>query len=161
MVGSMEASDDRVGTLEVISFGESVCTEQNRVNYSAEKKTVMATPVLVERTERIAIIPREFSALVLGVLYLPISNFSGLSKLYEASNSWHSKWWTSKFFILIILMAIPFFIPVDFIRVYGMLEQFTLGHQLLIGHYVNLQKAFPPPVKEELTGTEMENVQLC
>ncbi|XP_058101348.1 uncharacterized protein LOC131245719 [Magnolia sinica] len=54
------------------------------------------------------------------------------SKLYESSNSWHSRWWASKFFILIILMVVPFFIPVDFIRLYGEVARIGAGIFLLL-----------------------------
>lgn len=41
------------------------------------------------------------------------------SKLYEARNAWHSRWWALKFVILIFALVISFFVPSDFIQLYG------------------------------------------
>ncbi|KAM7462160.1 hypothetical protein LguiA_030281 [Lonicera macranthoides] len=41
------------------------------------------------------------------------------SKLYEARNAWHSRWWGLKFVILIFALVISFFVPSDFIQLYA------------------------------------------
>lgn len=42
-------------------------------------------------------------------------------KLYEARNTWHSGWWALKSFLLSVAIVAPFFLPADFIQLYGML----------------------------------------
>lgn len=44
----------------------------------------------------------------------------GTKKLDEVRNTWHSELWTLKFIMLIISFLIPFFIPPEYIRIYGM-----------------------------------------
>uniref|UniRef100_A0A5B7BC69 Putative serine incorporator n=1 Tax=Davidia involucrata TaxID=16924 RepID=A0A5B7BC69_DAVIN len=54
------------------------------------------------------------------------------SKLYEARNTWHSGWWALKFVILIASLVIPFFIPSDFVQLYGELARVGAGIFLLL-----------------------------
>ncbi|KAK9072432.1 hypothetical protein SSX86_008866 [Deinandra increscens subsp. villosa] len=45
----------------------------------------------------------------------------GTTKLFSIRSTWHSGWWTSKFAILVITLVVSFFIPSDFIHLYGKL----------------------------------------
>ncbi|KAF5736677.1 serine incorporator [Tripterygium wilfordii] len=56
----------------------------------------------------------------------------GTSKLYEARNNWHSRWWTVKFFLLILSLAVPFFFPSDYIQLYGEFARVGAGIFLLL-----------------------------
>lgn len=42
-------------------------------------------------------------------------------KLCEARNAWHSGWWGLKFFILLISMVVPLFVPSYSLQLYGTL----------------------------------------
>ncbi|XP_020541421.1 probable serine incorporator [Jatropha curcas] len=53
-------------------------------------------------------------------------------KLYEARSSWHSEWWTLKFFLLILSMAIPFFFPSKYIQIYGEIARIGAGIFLVL-----------------------------
>ncbi|KAL2506513.1 Chaperonin CPN60 [Abeliophyllum distichum] len=53
-------------------------------------------------------------------------------KLYEARNAWHSGWWALKFIILAISLAIPFFIPLYYIQIYGELARVGAGVFLIL-----------------------------
>ncbi|KAL0349084.1 UNVERIFIED_CONTAM: hypothetical protein Sangu_1136200 [Sesamum angustifolium] len=44
-------------------------------------------------------------------------------KLDEKRNAWHSGWWALKFVLLLISFVIPFFIPTDYIQLYGELAR--------------------------------------
>ncbi|KAA8548489.1 hypothetical protein F0562_000244 [Nyssa sinensis] len=54
------------------------------------------------------------------------------SKLYEARSTWHSGWWALKFVLLIVSLVIPFFIPSDFVQLYGELARVGAGIFLLL-----------------------------
>ncbi|XP_059652317.1 uncharacterized protein LOC132299604 [Cornus florida] len=54
------------------------------------------------------------------------------SKLYEARSAWHSGWWALKFAILIFSLVVPFFIPSDFIQLYGEFARVGAGIFLLL-----------------------------
>ncbi|KAM6544780.1 hypothetical protein CsatB_025516 [Cannabis sativa] len=53
-------------------------------------------------------------------------------KLFENRNAWHSGWWTSKFFMLIVSLVVPIFFPSDFIQLYGELARVGAGIFLLL-----------------------------
>ncbi|KAG8369736.1 hypothetical protein BUALT_Bualt14G0044800 [Buddleja alternifolia] len=53
-------------------------------------------------------------------------------KLHEVRNIWHSGWWTLKFILLLISFVIPFFIPTDYIQLYGELSRVGAGVFLLL-----------------------------
>ncbi|XVF38095.1 hypothetical protein REPUB_Repub20aG0068500 [Reevesia pubescens] len=53
-------------------------------------------------------------------------------KLYEASSKWQSGWWALKFFLLIVSMVVPFFLPPDFIQIYGEVARIGAGVFLLL-----------------------------
>ncbi|XP_077229016.1 serinc-domain containing serine and sphingolipid biosynthesis protein [Tasmannia lanceolata] len=53
-------------------------------------------------------------------------------KLYEACNAWHSRWWALKIVILIVSMGVPFFISLDFIRLYGEVARIGAGIFLVL-----------------------------
>ncbi|XP_031113441.1 probable serine incorporator isoform X1 [Ipomoea triloba] len=53
-------------------------------------------------------------------------------KLCEARNAWHSGWWILKFVILIVCLAVPFFIPSDYIQLYGELARVGAGVFLVL-----------------------------
>ncbi|KAK6117383.1 hypothetical protein DH2020_048901 [Rehmannia glutinosa] len=53
-------------------------------------------------------------------------------KLYEVRNTWHSGWWTMKFVLLLISFVIPFFIPSDYIQLYGELARVGAGIFLIL-----------------------------
>lgn len=46
-------------------------------------------------------------------------------KLFEARNTWHSRWWQLKLFLFIVSVAVPFLVPSDFIHLYGTLNTFV------------------------------------
>ncbi|XP_075085517.1 uncharacterized protein LOC107808581 isoform X2 [Nicotiana tabacum] len=54
------------------------------------------------------------------------------SKLCEVRNAWHSGWWILKFVMLIIFMVIPFFIPSDYIQLYGEFARVGAGVFLVL-----------------------------
>lgn len=56
----------------------------------------------------------------------------GTKKLDEVRNTWHSEWWTLKFIMLIISFFIPFFIPPEYIRIYGEVARIGAGIFLLL-----------------------------
>ncbi|XWS35079.1 hypothetical protein CRYUN_Cryun21dG0095300 [Craigia yunnanensis] len=60
-----------------------------------------------------------------------LSTFS-TRKLYQAFSKWHSGWWVLKFFLLIVSMVVPFFLPPDFIQIYGEVARIGAGIFLLL-----------------------------
>ncbi|XP_050215666.1 uncharacterized protein LOC126666833 isoform X2 [Mercurialis annua] len=48
-------------------------------------------------------------------------------KLYEAGNLWHSGWWTLKIILLIVSMGVPFFLPSNYIQIYGEIARIGAG----------------------------------
>ncbi|CAI9117941.1 OLC1v1019433C2 [Oldenlandia corymbosa var. corymbosa] len=54
------------------------------------------------------------------------------SKVYEARNKWHSGWWILKCVILIISVVIPFFIPSDYVQIYGEIARIGAGVFLVL-----------------------------
>ncbi|XP_068662556.1 uncharacterized protein [Aristolochia californica] len=63
--------------------------------------------------------------------FMFVSTFRA-SKLYEACNRWHSGWWTTKTIMLIISVAVPFFIPLRIIQIYGEVARIGAGIFLLL-----------------------------
>ncbi|XP_017621142.1 uncharacterized protein LOC108465329 [Gossypium arboreum] len=53
-------------------------------------------------------------------------------KLYEACSKWHSGWWALKFFLLVVSMVVPFFLPPGFIQIYGEVARIGAGIFLLL-----------------------------
>ncbi|KAL2230182.1 UNVERIFIED_CONTAM: Serine incorporator 2 [Sesamum indicum] len=53
-------------------------------------------------------------------------------KLHEVRNAWHSGWWALKFILLLISFVIPFFIPTDYIQLYGELARVGAGVFLIL-----------------------------
>ncbi|XP_021672993.1 uncharacterized protein LOC110659385 isoform X2 [Hevea brasiliensis] len=51
-------------------------------------------------------------------------------KLYEARSTWHSGWWSLKFFLLIVSMAVSFFFPSKYIQIYGEVARIGAGCSL-------------------------------
>lgn len=56
----------------------------------------------------------------------------GTKKLHEVRNTWHSGCWTFKFIMLIISFLIPFFVPPEYIRIYGEVARIGAGIFLLL-----------------------------
>ncbi|XAR66976.1 hypothetical protein NMG60_11013378 [Bertholletia excelsa] len=54
------------------------------------------------------------------------------SKLGESRELWHSGWWSAKFFLIIGLTVLPFFLPSAVIGLYGEVAHFGAGVFLLI-----------------------------
>ncbi|KAF7112889.1 hypothetical protein RHSIM_RhsimUnG0182000 [Rhododendron simsii] len=52
------------------------------------------------------------------------------SKLHETRNMWHSRWWPVKFIMLVVSLIIPFFVPSDFVQLYGELARVGVGRFL-------------------------------
>nr|KJB72169.1 hypothetical protein B456_011G163200 [Gossypium raimondii] len=53
-------------------------------------------------------------------------------KLYDACSKWHSGWWALKFFLLVVSMVVPFFLPPGFIQIYGEVARIGAGIFLLL-----------------------------
>ncbi|XVF65027.1 hypothetical protein PTKIN_Ptkin09bG0213800 [Pterospermum kingtungense] len=53
-------------------------------------------------------------------------------KLYEACSKWHLGWWGLKFILLLVSMVAPFFLPSDFIQIYGEVARIGAGIFLLL-----------------------------
>ncbi|KAK8684963.1 hypothetical protein V6N13_040975 [Hibiscus sabdariffa] len=53
-------------------------------------------------------------------------------KLYEAYSKWHSGWWGLKLVLLLVSMVVPFFLPPDFIHIYGEVARVGAGIFLLL-----------------------------
>ncbi|KEH41193.1 putative serine incorporator/TMS membrane protein [Medicago truncatula] len=53
-------------------------------------------------------------------------------KLCEGRNSWHSRWWEFKAVLLLLSMAVPFFIPSQFVQIYGEIARIGAGIFLLL-----------------------------
>ncbi|KAL7105671.1 hypothetical protein ACP275_07G058500 [Erythranthe tilingii] len=53
-------------------------------------------------------------------------------KLYNVRNAWHSGWWALKFVLLLVSFVIPFFIPSDYIQLYGELARVGAGVFLIL-----------------------------
>ncbi|XP_050239134.1 uncharacterized protein LOC126688478 isoform X1 [Quercus robur] len=53
-------------------------------------------------------------------------------KLFEARNTWHSRWWAFKFFLFIVSVAVPFFLSSDFVQLYGEFARIGAGVFLLL-----------------------------
>ncbi|XP_073056692.1 uncharacterized protein [Primulina eburnea] len=53
-------------------------------------------------------------------------------KLNQVRNSWHSGWWALKSVLLIIATVIPFFIPSDYIQIYGEISRVGAGIFLIL-----------------------------
>ncbi|KAF7131771.1 hypothetical protein RHSIM_Rhsim09G0047100 [Rhododendron simsii] len=54
------------------------------------------------------------------------------SKLHETRNMWHSRWWLVKFIMLVVSLIIPFFVPSDFVQLYGELARVGAGIFLIL-----------------------------
>ncbi|XP_016568101.2 probable serine incorporator isoform X2 [Capsicum annuum] len=54
------------------------------------------------------------------------------SKLYDVSNVWHSGWWILKFLMLITFTVIPFFVPSDYVQLYGEFARVGAGVFLIL-----------------------------
>ncbi|XP_057772245.1 uncharacterized protein LOC130991847 isoform X2 [Salvia miltiorrhiza] len=54
------------------------------------------------------------------------------SKLYQVRAAWHSGWWGLKSVMLLISFVIPFFIPSDYIQLYGELARVGAGIFLIL-----------------------------
>ncbi|KAF7131687.1 hypothetical protein RHSIM_Rhsim09G0046500 [Rhododendron simsii] len=54
------------------------------------------------------------------------------SKLHETRNMWHSRWWPVKFIMLVVSLIIPFFVPSDFVQLYGELARVGVGIFLIL-----------------------------
>ncbi|XP_042516563.1 probable serine incorporator [Macadamia integrifolia] len=54
------------------------------------------------------------------------------SKLHGAGNTWHSKWWSLKFVLLVVSVAVPFFFPPSFIQLYGEIARIGAGIFLIL-----------------------------
>ncbi|KAL1548327.1 putative serine incorporator [Salvia divinorum] len=54
------------------------------------------------------------------------------SKLYQVRAAWHSGWWGLKSVMLLISFMIPFFIPSDYIQLYGELARVGAGVFLIL-----------------------------
>ncbi|EFH57562.1 hypothetical protein ARALYDRAFT_902458 [Arabidopsis lyrata subsp. lyrata] len=66
-------------------------------------------------------------------------------KLHEAQNSWHSDYWSFKFFLLVLAMVASFFIPQLYIQIYGM----------FLSHYSSMPLSSSP---FDLIGLDHDNV---
>ncbi|KAL3828338.1 hypothetical protein ACJIZ3_017140 [Penstemon smallii] len=53
-------------------------------------------------------------------------------KLNEVRNAWHSGWWAMKLVMLLISFVIPFFIPTDYVQIYGELARVGAGVFLIL-----------------------------
>ncbi|WJX10856.1 hypothetical protein P8452_01530 [Trifolium repens] len=53
-------------------------------------------------------------------------------KLCEGRNSWHSRWWELKAVLLLISVTLPFFIPSQFVQIYGEIARIGAGIFLLL-----------------------------
>lgn len=53
-------------------------------------------------------------------------------KLYEARSSWHSGWWAVKLVLLIVSMAVPFFLHSKYIQIYGEFARVGAGIFLVL-----------------------------
>ncbi|KAL1356702.1 hypothetical protein HN51_008688 [Arachis hypogaea] len=57
---------------------------------------------------------------------------AGTSKLKEGRDRWHSGWWLVKIILWVIITIFPFYLPSEFIEVYGQVAHFGAGVFLLI-----------------------------
>lgn len=64
--------------------------------------------------------------------FLMFLSTSNTKKLFEARNTWHSRWWSFKFFLFVVSVAIPFFLSSDFIQLYGEFARIGAGIFLLL-----------------------------
>ncbi|XP_073136622.1 uncharacterized protein [Henckelia pumila] len=53
-------------------------------------------------------------------------------KLNQVRNSWHSGWWALKSVLLLVAFVIPFFIPSDYIQLYGEISRVGAGIFLIL-----------------------------
>ncbi|XP_021291417.1 probable serine incorporator isoform X1 [Herrania umbratica] len=53
-------------------------------------------------------------------------------KLFETCSKWHSGWWALKFVLLVVSIVVPFFLPPDFIQIYGEVARIGAGIFLLL-----------------------------
>ncbi|CAI8601929.1 unnamed protein product [Vicia faba] len=53
-------------------------------------------------------------------------------KLCEGRNSWHSRWWELKAVLLLLSVTLPFFIPSQFVQIYGEIARIGAGIFLLL-----------------------------
>ncbi|GER31381.1 serinc-domain containing serine and sphingolipidbiosynthesis protein [Striga asiatica] len=63
------------------------------------------------------------------IMFLTTAN---TRKLHEVRHTWHSGWWGLKFILLLISFMIPFFIPSDYIQLYGELARVGAGIFLIL-----------------------------
>ncbi|KAG9136119.1 hypothetical protein Leryth_003738 [Lithospermum erythrorhizon] len=63
------------------------------------------------------------------IMFLSTSN---TSKLMEARNGWHSGRWPLKLFILLVSVMLPFFIPSNYIHLYGEVARIGAGVFLIL-----------------------------
>lgn len=64
--------------------------------------------------------------------FLMLLTTCNTSKLHETRNTWHSSWWPLKFIMLVVSITIPFFVPSDFIQLYGELARVGAGIFLIL-----------------------------
>ncbi|RYR07552.1 hypothetical protein Ahy_B05g074929 isoform D [Arachis hypogaea] len=57
---------------------------------------------------------------------------AGTSKLKEGRDRWHSGWWLVKIVLWVAITIFPFYLPSEFIEVYGQVAHFGAGVFLLI-----------------------------
>ncbi|OMP09187.1 TMS membrane protein/tumor differentially expressed protein [Corchorus olitorius] len=63
--------------------------------------------------------------------FMFLTTFS-TTKLYQACSKWHSGWWALKFVLLAVSMVVPFFLPPEFIQIYGEVARIGAGIFLLL-----------------------------
>ncbi|XP_057536692.1 uncharacterized protein LOC130814591 [Amaranthus tricolor] len=56
----------------------------------------------------------------------------GTSKVDDSRDTWHSQWWSVKATMFLGFMVLPFFLPTEFIEMYGEIAHFGAGIFLLI-----------------------------
>ncbi|KAB5564861.1 hypothetical protein DKX38_004915 [Salix brachista] len=71
----------------------------------------------------------EFSYIFFSVMFFTTIK---TRKLYEARSSWHSEWWALKLVLLIVSMAVPFFLHSKYIEIYGEFARVGAGVFLVL-----------------------------
>ncbi|KAJ6703125.1 SERINE INCORPORATOR [Salix viminalis] len=118
--------------------------EQNRIDYSREKKKTLQARYIYGIIFLIINLKawffRDYGQK--GVLRVSLGCFIFFSvmflttiktrKLYEARSSWHSEWWALKLVLLIVSMAVPFFLHSKYIQIYGEFARVGAGVFLVL-----------------------------
>lgn len=76
------------------------------------------------------------------LFFLMFLSTCSTSKVDEIRSNWHSGYWILKSFLLIASMAVPFFLPSDYMQIYGKCN-LRINHSMLMLQACNMYLYLP------------------